>query len=63
MLYRLVGSHDVGGLDPIRFGDVAPWAAEAVRWVTHDPDGTFRPAQPVTRAQLVRMLHRLHTRP
>lgn len=41
------------------------WAADAIRWtidtgIMHGfPDGTFRPDEPVTRAQMAAILHRL----
>jgi hypothetical protein len=75
MLYRIAGSPDVtdAGYDH-PFTDVAPWADDAVRWITHDPDGTgplepiaagytdntFRPNDPITRAQVARMLYRFN---
>jgi hypothetical protein len=53
------------------FTDVPPWVEAAVRWATidHDgvgaarpimtgyPDATFRPNQPITRAQVARALY------
>jgi hypothetical protein len=52
--------------------DVPPWVEDAVTWAAHDPDGdgplepviagfrdgTFRPDDPITRAQVVRLLYR-----
>jgi hypothetical protein len=70
MLYRIEGAPDVSGYPPLAFADVPGWAADAVRWLTNpdnDPryatgyrDGTFRPDEPITRAELTRMLYRIY---
>ena len=57
--------------------DVPPWLTDSVNWLAHDPDdegplepiavgypdNTFRPDEPASRAQVVRMLQRLSNRP
>ena len=56
------------------FTDIPPWLdPDAVDWITTTgdpepiatgwPDNTYRPSQPLTRAQIARMLHRLLTTP
>ena len=45
-LYRLAGAPDVSGLEPLRFADVPSTQADAVRWLTADPDGDG-PGRPV----------------
>jgi amidase len=69
MLWRLALSVDVAHEHP--FTDVPPWVDQAVDWA-NDPagpaapaplatgfgDGTFRPDEPITRAQFVRTLWR-----
>lgn len=73
LLYRFVGSPPVGSLPNHGFSDVPAWVQDAVTWAAHDPDGsgplesvvggftdgTFRPNDDITRAQLTRSLFRL----
>jgi hypothetical protein len=66
MVHRSVGAPEAG--PGPRFVDVPPWAATAVAWITGPApggpiatgygDGTFRPDQPITRAQMTSMLYR-----
>jgi hypothetical protein len=63
---------DVGAVEQLfpehAFSDVPVWVADAVRWITYPTygtplmegfsDGTFRVADPITRAQVVRLLYR-----
>jgi hypothetical protein len=69
LLYRINGSPDVSGLDPLGFGDVPPWVEDAVRWMAHFdyitgyPDDTFRPDLPITRAAVARMMYRTNGSP
>jgi hypothetical protein len=73
LLYRVAGEPDVS--DPAYdhpFTDVDAWVDDAVRWITHDPDGDgptqpvatgypdnlFRPDTGTTRAQTTRMVCR-----
>jgi hypothetical protein len=64
MLHRIAGSPDTGALPPHGLSDVPDWVDGAVRWLVDERiatgfiDGTFRPTEPVTRAQIARMLHR-----
>ena len=72
MLYRFDGSPDVSGLPGHGFGDVPAWLTDAVKWMTADldgigpgqplatgyPDGTYKPGNDITRAQVARMLYR-----
>ena len=76
MLYRIAGSPDVTdtSYDHTLTDVTTPWITDAVRWITHDPDGTgpvepiatgfddntFRPSDPITRAQVARMLYRFY---
>ena len=60
------GTGLLGGLRPPRSpGECRPWVEDAVRWITYVgvaegfDDGTYRPANNTSRAQLVRMLHRV----
>lgn len=63
MLYRLAGEPP-GPFPAHGFSDVPAWIETPVRWakatnvMTGYPDSTFRPDDPVTRAQLTRMNHR-----
>ena len=69
------GSCDIGAVEQVfpdhDFSDVPAWVEDAVRWITHgdDPlmegfaDGTFRAADPITRAQVVRLLYRAAEEP
>jgi hypothetical protein len=73
-LFRAAGSPAIDASCPAThgFSDVPPWVDEAVRWLTcpaHGPggstaiatgyrDGTFRPNNPITRAETARMLQR-----
>ena len=73
MLHRLAGSPDTSTLPDHTLTDIPAWIDDAVTWITHDPDGpgpiqpiaagypdhTYRPDNPITRAQVTRMLHRL----
>jgi hypothetical protein len=67
--YRLAGEPPVGSLPPHGFGDVPPWVEDAVRWarghdlVTGITPATFVPNDPITRAQVARMDHRLALNP
>jgi hypothetical protein len=64
------GSCDVGAVEQVYpdhdFSDVPAWVEDGVRWITYGDDplmegfanGTFRAGDPITRAQVVRLLHR-----
>jgi hypothetical protein len=68
MIWRYAGEPSVGGAHG--FSDVPIWVEEAVTWATFDPDGptepfmtgnpdgTFRPEDPISRAEVVRLLYR-----
>jgi hypothetical protein len=68
MMWRYAGSPSVGGSHSFR--DVPQWVENAVSWATFDPpgatgplmtgfgDGTFRPNDPISRGQVVRLLYR-----
>jgi trypsin len=63
LLWRLADSPDEALHG---FTDVADWVTEAVSWIAAEghatgwPDGTFRPAETLTRAQATRMLYRIN---
>ena len=65
LLYRVAGEPFAGNYDPHGLSDVPPWVEDAVRWAVGEgiasgfDNGTFRPNDPITRAQVVRMVHRL----
>jgi hypothetical protein len=76
LLYQAAGEPNVRSSDYAHgFTDVPTSLRNPVRWIVHDPDGngpqspiaegfpndTYRPAQPLTRAAWVRMLHRWRT--
>ena len=66
------GGCDTGAVEQVYpahgLSDVPPWVEDAVRWITSDvndpaimegfADDTFRPNEPITRAQVVRLLYR-----
>ena len=71
MVYRFAGAPDTSTFDQSPFSDMVAWAADAQRWVAHDPDGAgprgplmtgeagaFNPDQPITRAQVIRLFYR-----
>jgi hypothetical protein len=73
-MHRVSGSAPTDGLPVHRFTDVPAWVDDDVRWVAAEREGqvlagssimtgfddaTFRPLDPVTRAQAARALHRL----
>lgn len=75
LLYRFAGEPPVDLLDPNPFPDSLPWVDDAARWAAHDPDGDgplepiiagidgqLKPGDPITRAQVARMLFRLWDR-
>jgi len=73
MKYRFADSPDTSGIDPHPFTDVPAWVADAVTWAA-DPDNplplvtgitptTFEPNEPITRAQVARMDHRMALTP
>lgn len=64
ILYRLAGSPS--GAPDHGLVDVPRWIDDAVRWIVDAghasgwADGTYRPALPLSRAQVTRMLFRMH---
>ena len=73
-MHRVAGSVPTAGLAGHGFSDVPAWVDAEVRWVATEREGqilagssimtgfdddTFRPLEPVTRAQAARALHRL----
>ena len=71
MVYRMAGSPDTSTFDQNPFTDMEAWAADAMRWVANDPDGAgplsplmtgdngaFNAGDPITRAQVIRLLYR-----
>ena len=72
MVYRFADRPAVAGLPLANFPDVPQWVATAVRWAAADldgagpleavitgrADGTFAPDDPVSRAELARILYR-----
>ena len=68
MLYRIAGSPQGAPASP--FWDKPAWAADAIDWLadpvnappyaTGYPDGSFRPNDPITRAQTTRMTCRIN---
>ena len=72
-LYRLAGLPDVSALPPSPFTDLTPANADAVRWLTSDPDGagpgepggtgvdadTFAPDHTLNRSTAARWLYHL----
>ena len=73
LLYRFAGSPDVPTDDHVRRFDYVPrWLRDSVRWAAHDPAGEAPPViaglspihfgldEGMTRAQFLRMLHRVH---
>lgn len=68
MMWRHAGSPSVGGDHGL--SDVPDWVDDAVRWATYDPSGpteplmtgyqdsTFRPNNPMSRAEVVRLMYR-----
>lgn len=69
LLYRLAGAPSVENLPPHRLTDVPPWIEDPVRWLVARQyalgfaDGTFRPGEPITRGQAVRMVYRTNGSP
>ena len=69
MLYRIAGSPDVTGTPGHGFTDVPAWVDDAVRWIADKgyasgyPDNTYKPDNPITRAQVTRMLYRIDCQP
>lgn len=65
LLYRLHEEPDPLAYSPHPFTDVPPWVEDAVRWaygegiVTGETPTTFVPNDPITRAQVVRMVYRI----
>jgi hypothetical protein len=65
LLYRLEGAPDPLAYPPHPFTDVPRWVEGAVRWaygegiVTGETPTLFKPIDPITRGQVVRMLYRI----
>ncbi len=65
LLHRLMGEPDPLAYPPHPFTDVPPWVEGAVRWaygegiVTGETPTLFKPNDPITRGQVVRMVYRV----
>ena len=67
MLWEQAGSPAAGRSHS--WVDGAPWVDEALDWIAETglmtgwPDGTFRPTDPITRAQIARLVFRFDALP
>ncbi len=73
MMYRVVGSPDVSGIDPPPFTDVPGWVADPIRWaanpdnplpiMTGETPTQFDAEEDITRGQVARLVWRLALTP